>query len=415
MFLSEVCIKRPVLTIVMSLIIITIGLVFLKKLQVKELPDVSSPEITISSFYLGADAFYMENNITTPIEKALKNIKNLESMSSKSSNNNSYITMLFSVSSDIDVALNDVRSKISEISYIFPENMRLPATSKSNYDGFQTFWLTISSSTHDEITLTKITREIQNILERLPSVGIANIYGGKFYTMRIEPSPIKMQQYKIAPTEIEDAIKKQNRDYPAGLIKTGFRDFTLRLKGTLSTPEEFDNIILDTKDGNILKLRDVAKVYLAPLEDDNIFRYNGKKTMAIGFTKQSKSNLIELSKEIKEKLIDIRKDIPSDLEINIAFDDSIPVNSSIRAVFFAIAEAVILVALIIYLFLGSLRITLIPLLTIPISLIGTFSIMYLMGFSINIFTLLAMVLAIGLVVDDAIVVLENIFRHFKSK
>ncbi|RYE06435.1 MAG: efflux RND transporter permease subunit [Rickettsiaceae bacterium] len=414
MSLSEICIKKPILTIVASIIIVVVGLVLFQKLPIKELPDIDFPEVTVNSSYVGADAFYVENNITLPIEKALKNIKNLESVSSNSSDSNSHITMAFSSTSDINIALNDIRSKISEISYLLPKDMPTPQVIKTNYNNFQTFWLTISSNEYDELTLTKIARQIQSTLERLPSVGNAQIYGNDSYDMRIEPIAIKMYQHKISPTEIEDAVKKQNRDYPAGLIKTDSRIFTLRLKGGLTTPEEFGDIILNNKQGSILKLRDVAKVYLAPSENDGLFRYNGQKTIAIGFAKQSKSNLIQLSKEIREKLDEIKKSIPSSVIINVAFDDSISVNASIKSVFFAIFEAILLVTLIIYLFLGSLRITIIPLLTIPISLIGTFSIMYAMNFSINIFTLLAMVLAIGLVVDDAIVVLENIYRHHKS-
>lgn len=412
MSLSEICIKRPVFATVLSLVVVTLGAIFFSKLQIRGIPDIDPPIVTVSAVYPGADALYMEKEITTRIEKALKNVKNLDFMSSSSSTGETHITLSFKLSADIEIALNDVRSKISEISDIFPDDMPPPSVSKLDSDSFPSMWLTITSDTYDDMTLTRIVENnVQLILEKLPSVGQANIYGDRVYTMLIEPHPAKMQQFRISPVEIEAAVRAQNQDYPAGTIKTDFRNFTLRLKGTLSTPAEFENVIIKNDGSNIVKLRDIANISLAPAENDVVLRYNGTRSMAVGAVMQSKANVLDLSKEVRAELENIRKNLPAGIKIQVAYDGATSVDASIKAVFHTIIEALALVVLVTYLFLGSFKITIIPFVTIPVSLIGTFTAMYFMGFSINTFTLLAMILAIGLVVDDAIVMLENIFRH----
>ena len=413
MQLSEICIKRPVFTIVLSLIIIALGTVFFTKLEIRGTPNISPPLITVQSTYLGADAFYMERQITQVIEKALKTTKNLESMSSSSSNGSSNIMLVFSLDSDIEVALNDVRSKISDLSQSFPDDMKMPSVSKMDADAWPSFWISINSSKHDELELSRIAdNEIKSVLEKLPSVGRSIIFGSRDYTMYIEPISTKLFQHKLTTLELERFIREQNSDYPAGSIKTDVRNFSLKLSGTLNTKEEFENIIVKKyPDGTVIKLKDIANVRLESYDNDIILRYNGQQSLAVGLVKQSTANIIELSKSVRKELPKIQKNLPSGVELNIAYDAAIAVEASINSVYRTIFEAIVLVSIVIYLFLGSARITLIPLVTIPISLIGTFSTMYMFGFSINTFTLLAMILAIGLVVDDAIVMLENIFRH----
>ena len=413
MQLPEICIKKPVFTIVLSLIILSLGGIFFTKLQVRGTPNISPPLVTVSANYLGADAAYMERQITSRIEKALKTVKNLDSMSSTSSTGQSNILLSFTLEADIEVALNDVRSKISDIAQDFPDDMKMPSVAKMDADAWPSLWISINSTAHDELELTRISdHDIKSVLEKLPSVGDTKIFGAKYYTMHIEPINTKMFQHKISPQEIEKAIREQNIDYPAGLIKTDARNFSLKLSATLNSVEEFENIIVKKyPDGTIIKLEDIALVKLEPREDDTIMRYNGKQSLAVGLIKQSTANIIELSDSVRQELPKIRRNLPKGIEIEVAYDAAIPVKASITSVYHTIFEAIALVAFVIYLFLGSLRITLIPLVTIPISLIGTFSAMYMMGFTINTFTLLAMILAIGLVVDDAIVMLENIFRH----
>ncbi|WP_341762324.1 efflux RND transporter permease subunit [Candidatus Tisiphia endosymbiont of Melanophora roralis] len=412
MYLSEICIKRPVFATVLSLVVVILGAVFFTKLQIRGIPDISFPVITVYANYPGADALYMEKEITTRIEKALKTVKNLDTITSQSTTSSSHIVLRFLSSVDIETALNDVRSKISDISYIFPQGMSMPYVAKMDADNFPSLYLSISSDVYDDLQLTQIVQDsVKTILEKLETIGQVEIYGAKDYSMRIEPDPVKLYQHKMSVLEIESAIKKQNIYYPAGTIKTTARDFTVRLDGSLSKLEEFEKIILKVKDANILKLRDIAKIYLAPPDTEVIFRYNGKNSIALGLIKQSKANILDLSKEVRYSLDKIKKNLPKGITIDIAHDSSIPVRASIRSVFFTIMEALVLVMVVIYLFLASVKITLIPFVTVPISLIGTFIVMYYLGFSINIFTLLAMILAIGLVVDDAIVMLENIFRY----
>ncbi len=413
MQLPEICIRRPVFTIVLSLIIMSLGSIFFTKLQVRGTPNINPPIITVRSEYAGADALYMERQITKRIEKALKTIKNLESMSSSSSVGESSIMLEFNLDTDIEIALNDVRSMISDIIQFFPDDMKAPSVAKMDSDAWPSFWISINSTRHDDLELTRISdNKIKSVLEKLPTVGNSKIFGARYYTMRIEPINTKMFQHKLSPFELETVILAQNKDYPAGSIKTSVRGFFLKLAASLNTPEEFENIIVKKyPDGTIIKLKDVANVGLEPYENDVILRYNGKQSLAVGLIKQSTANIIELSDSVREELVKIRKNLPTGVQVDIAYDAAVPVKASIRSVYFTIFEALILVGAVIYLFLGSFRITLIPLVTIPISLVGTFTVMYLLGFTINTFTLLAMILAIGLVVDDAIVMLENIFRH----
>ncbi len=413
--LSEICIRRPVFAVVLSLIVVVLGVIFFNKLQIRGIPDIASPVINVTAYYGGADALYIEKEITARVEKALKTVKNLEFIRSTSEVGHSNIELFFKLSADIEVALNEVRSKISEISNKFPKDMSLPAVSKASEDKHPSIWLSVSSDQHDSLELTRITQEqIKSVLEKLPGVGEVKIHGGKHYSMLIEPDMAKMYQYKISPLEIERSIQKQNKDYPAGNIKTEGREFNVRLSGSLSKVEDFENIIVKINDQQILRLKDIAKVYLDSHDNEVILRYNGNRSMAIGVVKQSKSNIIELSDQVGAAIEKIRKTLPEAVKLDTAYDGAIPIKASIRAVFATIFEALILVVLITYLFLGSAKITIIPFVTIPISLIGTFSIMYLLGFSINTFTLLAMILAIGLVVDDAIVMVENIFRHYEA-
>ncbi|WP_341750972.1 efflux RND transporter permease subunit [Candidatus Tisiphia endosymbiont of Sialis lutaria] len=412
MYLSEICIKRPVFATVLSLVIVILGAVFFTKLQIRGIPDISSSVITVYADYPGTDALYMEKEITTRIEKALKTIKNLDSITSQSATGSSRISLTFLSSANIEASLNEVRSKIAEISYIFPKDMQAPYIGKHDANNYPSLFLSISSDVYNNLQLTQIAQEnVVNLLEKLETIGRVEVHGGKYYSMRIEPDPVKLYQHKMSVLEIENAIKKQNIYYPAGIIKTAIRDFTVRLDGSLSKPEQFEQIILKVTDASILRLQDIAKVYLAPPENNTIVRYNDKSALILGLVKQSKANILELSKEVRSSLDKIKKNLPNGVTIDIAYDESIPVNASVKSVFFTIFEALILVIIVVYLFLASVRITLIPLVTIPVSLIGTFIVMYYLGFSINIFTLLAMILAIGLVVDDAIVMLENIFRY----
>lgn len=414
MSLSEVCIKRPVFATVLSLLIIMLGIMGYMRLPLRALPNIDPAIITVSASYPSADATYMENNITLPIEKALRTVKNVDFTTSSSQIGVSHITISFLLSADIDEALNDVRSKLSSINDLFPVDMKPPTASKADSDAWPVLWLVATSDRHDDMALTEIiSQNITKSLERIESVSEARLFGARSYNMNIEPDPVRLYSFKITPIEIESAIMSQNRDYPAGQVKTESHDFVLQLKSALSKEQEFAKIIVKNNN-NLIRLEDVAKVSLAPQDFSTILRYNGTKGIAIGLIKDSSSNLIALSHDVRAALPALQKDLPAGVKLTIAFDQATSVEASIDSVYSTIFEALILVILVVYLFLQSARITIIPFVTIPISLIGTFAFMKALGFSINTFTLLAMILAIGLVVDDAIVMLENIFRHHEK-
>ncbi|MCP5369812.1 MAG: efflux RND transporter permease subunit [Rickettsiaceae bacterium] len=413
MQLSEICVKKPVFTTVLSLIIVAVGIIFFTKLELRDVPNIAPPIITVTSTYPGADADYMERQITQRIERELKSTKNLDTLTSTSAEGISEIILVMKLDSDQEVALSDVRSKISGLSQKLPDDMTLPSVEKMDSDARPSLWIAVNSNIYDDLELTRITEnQIKAVLEKLSTVGRAIVFGARDYTMTIEPINKSLLQYQISPLDLEQAIYTQNRDYPAGTIKTTTQNFSIKLAGALNKIEDFQNIILKrNNDGTLLKLSKVANVNLKSKETDVFLRYNSKPSIALGLVKQSTANIIELSDAVQQILPHIVKNLPAGIEVTIAYDAALPVNKSIDAVYWTIFEAVILVSLIIYLFLGSLKISLIPLVTIPISLIGTFFVMYQLGYSINNFTLLAMILAIGLVVDDAIVMMENIYRH----
>jgi HAE1 family hydrophobic/amphiphilic exporter-1 len=412
MLISEICIKRPVFATVLSLVILLVGAVSFFKLSIRGVPDVDPPLIVVTSNYDGASAEYMEKNITNLIEKSMRAVKNVDYIASNSSVGSSKITIFFKLNADLDQALSDIRSKISEISFSFPSDMQLPQAAKQDADSFPSLWLIVSSNHHDALNLTDIIeKQVLIQLERIDSVGMALVRGGKYYTVKVNLDPLKLYQYKITPLDLESIIKSQNIDYPAGNIKTNNINFTVNLDSRIKDPEEFKNIVLRNINGRIIKLRDVADVSFEAAEEESILRFNGQKAIAVGLIKQSKSNILDLSKDVRRELPRIQQSLPESVKISIAYDQATPVAASIYSVGHAVIESLVLVFLVVYLFLGSGRITIIPFVTIPISLIGTFAFMHFCGFSINTFSLLAMVLAVGLVVDDAIVVLENTYRY----
>ena len=415
MYISEICIKRPVLATVLNLVIILTGLVAFFKLQVRDSPDVSFPIITIEASLNGANSEFMEKNVTKIIEQAIKNVKNIEHIESESRNQSTEITVFFDMKADLEIALSDIRSKISEVSNLLPKDMKLPQVLKMDKNSWNSMGITVTGEKYDTMTLTDIvTQRVKPEIEKLSSVAKAEVYSNATFAIQISLDPTKLFQNKLTPQEIGLAIKAQSQDYPAGNIKTESRDFIISLNGSLNTAEEYSNIIISSKDGNILKLKDLATVEVKPIEFDNAMRYNGQDTVFVGITKQSKANVIELSGEVLKLLPKLKKILPEGIKLNIAFDMSVPVKAGINSVYLTAFEALILVMIIVYLFLGSLRATIVPFVAIPVSIIGTFAIMQLLGFTINMYSLLAMIMAIGLVVDDAIVMLENIYRHYEE-
>lgn len=413
MLITDISIRRPVLATVMNLIILLCGIVAFFKLQVRESPDVTPPSVSIESFYFGASPKFVERNITSVIESSIKTVKNIKSISSKSSSNFSMINVTLEINADIDKAVNDLRSKISDVMENLPIGFHPPKISKFNRDSQASMYITATGSKYDPMVLVDIVKQrVVPEIEKLSSVSKCEVYTNSSYAIAVKLDQLKLYQHKIDPEEIKQAIQKQSKDYPSGTIKTSSRDFLVMLDGSLNSPEEFENVIIDPI--RFVKLKDVASVALEPLDTNSVMRYNGSETLVIGLMKDAKANILDLSNEINKLVPFIQKSLPDGVELHIAFDFSRSVKASIRSVYSAAFEALILVLIIVYMFLGNIRATIIPLIAIPVSIIGTFGFMLAANFSINLYSLLAMIMAIGLVVDDAIVMLENIYHHIEE-
>jgi HAE1 family hydrophobic/amphiphilic exporter-1 len=414
MLISDIYIKRPVLTIVLALLIIVFGVLSFSKLNVRMLPDIEQGVITVQASYPGSSGSFMEKNVVKILEQNLSTVKNIDTITSSSTRGSANIVIILALGANVNEALDDIRSKVSLASKLLPKDMTLPLVSKFDANSQPSMWLVVSSEKYDNKQLiTFLEDNVTSKIERINNVGSASIYGASDYIVKIEPNPEKLFFYKLSPLEIEKAVRTQNADYPVGIIKTQSRDFVMELKGSMKSVEAFNNILISTSVGNI-KLSEIANVSFVPKDKQTIMRYNGKDSIAIGITKKPQANLVNMSDDVRKALVDIGNSFKGQVDIKIAFDNAIFVNDAINSVYRTIFEASILVILVILLFLGSYRSTFIPALAIPISLVGVFTFMSLLGFSINLFTLLAMVFSIGLVVDDAIVVLENIFRYIEE-
>jgi HAE1 family hydrophobic/amphiphilic exporter-1 len=412
MYISEISIKKPVLATVLNLLIILTGIVAFIKLPVRGTPDVNPSVITIETYYVGASPAFMERNITSVIESGIKNIKNIDYISSTSSSGMSEITLFFKEGVHIESALNDVRSKVSDVIANLPPDIIPPVISKMDSDNWPSIWISASGNI-DPMVLTDIVKQrVVPEFEKIESVSKCRVYSNYEFAIKIELDPIKLYQYKLSPLDIKSKIISQSKDYPAGVIRSETRNYVIKLEGTLDTAEEFQNIIIDPI--NFIKLRDIAKVSLSTLDSDSIIRYKGYETTTVGIIRDSKSNIIELSDSIIEILPKIQKSLPDSVKLYTAYDSGVPVKASINSVYKTAFEALILVLAIVYLFLGSISATIIPLVAIPISVIGSFALMQIFGFTINLYSLLGMILAIGLVVDDAIVMLENVYLHIEN-
>lgn len=415
MNIIDTCIKRPVFATVISLMLIIIGLISFKKIDIRGIPDIDFPIVSISANYLGADAKYMEKNITEIIEKSINNIKDIDFVTSSSSTGNSNITVTMKMNSDIDQAVNDIRSRIADISDKFPNDMAIPTVSKQDMDAWPTLWLAVSSDYYSQQELTEIVNvKLKTEFEKLATIGNVMVVGDRKYTILIKPDPLKLLKYKINASDIEQLVKVQNQDYPIGKLDGKNKSYLLSMNSSLNKLEEFRNIIIKSNNNSLLRLKDIASIELTSPDLSSIIRFNSNNALGIGLIRQASTNILELSAEVQQELPNILKNLPDNIQVITAYDAAIPINATIKSVYLTFFEAIFLVTLVVYLFLKNFRTALIILTTIPISLIATFSVMYLFGFSINKFTLLAMILAIGLVVDDAIVMIENIIRYIEK-
>src|SRR6267378_2666133 len=412
MKLSETSIQRPVLASMLSAALVLFGVIGYTRLSVRELPDIDPPIISVSTTLPGANAQVVETAVTDVLEEELSTIQGLRTLSSSSSEENSQIILEFNLDRAVDVAAQDVRDKVARVRGRLPVDVLEPVIAKQQADAQPFFWLALSSLNYDLMQLSDVAdRLVKARLQSLTGVGSAGVFGERRFAMRVWVQPDELSARGITVQDVESAITARNVEIPAGRIESTRREFSVRSVGELKTPREFGELVVTSRGGQVVKLKDMARVELAPEDTRSIFRYNATPAVAIGVVRQSKANLIDVAKRIHEAIPGIQATLPPGVKLETAFDGSVFVTHSINDARLTLLIAAILVVLIIFVFLRNLRATIIPGLAIPASIVATFAIMYFLGFSINNFTLLALTIAIGIVVDDAIIVLENAYRH----
>ena len=416
MSLSSISLKRPVLALVMSIIITLFGLIGFNFLGVREYPSIDPPVITVRTSYAGANAEVIESQITEPLEKAINGIAGIRSIASSSNLGTSNITVEFTLDVDLEAAANDVRDKVAQALRQLPQDIDAPpVVTKSDANSDAIISMTVESNTRNHLQVSDYASNV--ILERLqtiPGVSTVQIWGEKKYAMRIWMDPAKLTAYSLTPLDIENALNRENVELPAGKLAGTSTELTVNTKGRLSSEDDFNNLIIASSGTQTIRLRDVGAARLGPENEETILKQSGTPMIGLALVPQPGSNYIEIADEFYKRYDQLKTELPKDLILNIALDNTKFVRSSILEVEETLLIAFLLVVLIIYLFFREWLIAVRPLIDIPVSLIGAFFIMYVAGFSINILTLLAIVLATGLVVDDGIVVTENIYKKLEA-
>lgn len=415
MSLSTVSIKRPVLTIVFSLVIVLLGLIGFTYLGVREYPAVETPIITVTTGYTGANADIVESQVTEPLEESLNGIAGIRSLTSVSRDGRSTITVEFELEVDLEAAANDVRDRVSRAIANIPVDADPPTVAKSEADANPILFLNIKSNSRNLLELSDIAERVfKERLQTIAGVSEVRIWGQKKYSMRLWLNPDKLRAYQLTPLDVRNALLAENVELPSGAVEGADLELTVRTSGRLTGTEEFENLILSARGDNIIRLRDVGEARLEAENLRTLLRRDGVPMVGTVIIPQPNSNYIDIADEFYERVDEIKRNLPEDIELQIGFDTTQYIRNSINEVKETIYVAFFLVVAIIFLFLRNWRTTIIPVLAIPISLVGSFFVMYVLGYSINVLTLLGIVLAIGLVVDDAIVVLENIYSKIEE-
>ncbi len=415
MQLPEISVRRPVFATVLSLLILLVGYVAFTRLAVREYPKIDEPVVTVETRFGGASSEVIESQVTKILEDSLAGIEGLDVITSISRQEQSQITIRFRLERDADSAAADVRDKVSRVRQRLPQGIDEPVIAKVEADAFPVIWLALSSDTHTALQLSDLAnRIVKPVLQTAPGAADVRVFGERRYSMRIWVDPDRLAAYRLTVQDVEDALRRSNLEVPAGRIESRQREFNVTAATDLQRPSEFAAIVIRTVNGQPIRISDVAQVRQGPQSERTAVRLNGRDSVSLGVIRQATANPLELSAGVRKLMDKVRDDLPPGIEVAVANDNSVFIDRSIKAVYQTILEAVVLVALVIFVFLRTVRASLIPLVTIPVSLIGAFALMALAGFTINTLTLLALVLAIGLVVDDAIVVLENIYRHIEN-
>ncbi|MBU6406434.1 MAG: efflux RND transporter permease subunit [Alphaproteobacteria bacterium] len=416
--LSDLSIRRPVLATVLSLLVIVAGLIAFRTLPLRELPDVDRPIVSVDVGYRGASAQVMETQVTRQIEDALSGIEGIDTISSNSRDGRASVNIEFDLGRDLDAAANDVRAAVDRIRAALPSDVDDPVITKTDADADPFIWFSLESSTLDRVALTDFAeRQIVDQLSVIDGVASVRVGGGLRPALRIWLDPNQLAARSLTVDDIERALRAQNVELPAGAVEAQERDYQIRTARLYQTPEEFARLPVTRpgqSTGAVVRLGDVARVEIAPEESRRLFRGNGVDQIGLGIVRQSRSNALDVGNAVKAELERLRPSLPEGTNVVVSFDSTVFIEAAIEAVWKTLAEATVLVIIVIFLFLGSFRAALIPAAVIPVSLIGAFAVLSALGFSINLLTLLGLVLAIGLVVDDSIVVLENAQRRIDT-
>lgn len=415
MILSDLSVTRPVFASVISLLLIAFGLVSFSKLALREYPDIDPPVVSIDTSYQGASANIVETRITEIIEDRISGVEGIKFIESTSSDGRSRINIEFDVNRNIEAATNDIRDRVSGVVDNLPEEADPPDIQKADSSDDVILWLNLTSDRMDTLELTDYAkRYLQDRFSVVPGVARVRLGGGLEYSMRVWLDRNQMAARNITVSDVERALRSENVELPAGNIESDEVQFTARIQRIYKTPEDFKNLVITRSDNYLVRLGDIARVEKEAVEKRTFFRGNGVPMIGLGMIKQSKANTIDVAQGAIDLADQLRPNLPEGMEIINSYDTSVFIRGAIAEVYKTLFIAMLLVIGVIYLFLGSFRAMLIPAVTVPVSLIATFIVLYIFGFSINLLTLLALVLAIGLVVDDAIVVLENVSRRIEK-
>ena len=408
--ISETSINRPVLATVIVLVILLFGMIGYKSLGVREYPSVDQPIISVNTSYPGANAEVIMNQITEPLEQNINGIPGIRSLSSVSSEGRSRITVEFELSVDLETAANDVRDKVSISQRFLPRDCDPPTVAKADADATPIMQIGIRSNSRSLMELTEIAElTVKERLQTIQDVSGVEIWGQKRYSMRLWLDPLKMAGYGVTPLDVRSSIESENVELPSGSIEGNTVELSIRTMGLMTTAKQFDDIIIKHRGSNIVRFKDVGRAELAPEDIKSMLKRNGEPMVIDVIIPQPGANHIEIANEAYVRIEQLKKDLPDDVSIEMVYDNTQFIRASINEVEETIYIAFLLVVLVIFFFLRDWRVTLVPVVVIPVSLVGAFFIMYVSGFSINVLTMLAIVLSVGLVVDDAIVVTENIY------
>jgi multidrug efflux pump len=415
MFLSRVSIQRPVMATMMNLVLVLFGLIGLSRLPVRELPDIDPPIISVSTVYPGANAQVVETEVTERLEEVINNIEGIKTLTSESREAVSNITIEFDLSRDIDIAAQDVRDRVSRVRGTLPQDIREPIIAKQDSDAQPVIWNALNSDRYSPLELTTLAeRQIKPRLQSVPGVSSVIIGGEKRFAMRLWLDSEKMAARRVAVLDVERALREQNIELPSGRVENLDREMTIQTRGELRTAEEFNDLVVRSEGTTLVRMRDIGRAEEGAEDYRTIARAGGKPCVFLGVVKQAKANTVSVAKGVRAEIAAIHSTLPEGCDLWVAYDASVYVEQAIGQVWETLGLAFLLVVLIIFVFLRNFRSTIIPSVAIPVSIVGTFAVLYLFGYSVNILTMLALVLSIGVVVDDAIVVLEAIYRHIEE-